>query len=128
MNLIFKIFNFFYQNVYFKLLIILRGEKNIIKKEIENLVIYSCENELSDIINKEIKKGLTVFEAIDKAFEEYKLEEEIILKYENEMEKKINNNPKNLELTSKQIKNFKEKIKKLIYNKYINQIDKISKK
>ncbi|MFX1395243.1 MAG: hypothetical protein ACFFAH_16990 [Promethearchaeota archaeon] len=92
------------------------------------MVINWCENELSDRINKEIKKGLTVFEAIDKAFEEYKLEEEIILKYELAVEKKNNNNSKNLDLTYKQIKNFKEKIKKLIYNKYINQIDKNSNK
>ncbi len=98
------------------------------KKDIENLVLNWCENDLSDRINKEIKKGLTVLDAIDKAFEEYNLEDEIILKYELAVEKKNNNNSKNLDLTYNQIKNFKEKIKKRIYNKYINQIDKNSKK
>ncbi len=98
------------------------------KKDIENLVLNWCENDLSDRINKEIKKGFTVLDAIDKAFEEYNLEDEIILKYELAVEKKNNNNSKNLDLTYNQIKNFKEKIKKRIYNKYINQIDKNSKK
>lgn len=103
-------------------------EKNKIRKDIENLVLNWCENDLSDRINKEMKKGLTVFDAIDKAFEEYELEDEIILKYELAVEKKNNDNSKDLDLTYKQIKNFKEKIKKIIYNKYINKIEKNSKK
>ncbi|MFX1502555.1 MAG: hypothetical protein ACFFDH_16455 [Promethearchaeota archaeon] len=90
------------------------------ENEIKEIIIKKCEYELSNNIDKYIKKGFSVFDAIDEALEEYKLDEEIILKYEFEMVKKNNKNRKNLEIPPEQIDKLMNDVKKLVYNKYIN--------
>ncbi|MFX1364020.1 MAG: hypothetical protein ACFFCE_14710 [Promethearchaeota archaeon] len=88
--------------------------------EIKDTIIKKCEIELSNKINKLIKKGFSVFDAIDEAFKEYKLDEEIIIKYEIEMVKKDNNDNKDLKIAPEQIDKLLDEIRKLVYNKFIN--------
>ncbi len=90
------------------------------EKDIKNAIIKKCETDLSNKINELIQKGFSVFNAIDESFKEYKLDEEIILKYEFEMIKKDNNDNKNLEISPEQINKLMDEVKKLVYNKFID--------
>ncbi|MFW9900493.1 MAG: hypothetical protein ACFFDY_04300 [Candidatus Thorarchaeota archaeon] len=90
------------------------------ENEIKNSIIDKSVKEISNICESYIKKGQSLFKAIDFALKEYRLEEEIILKYEFEMIKRGTKD--NLELTTDQVNKIKNEIEKLIYDKYLEKI------
>ncbi len=90
--------------------------------KIVDLVIINCVNAISNSIRKNIKNGLDLFSAIDKAIEQYELEDEIIIKFEIERSKK-KFKPEDLDLSPGTIKNISKTIKKIIYKEFIDELE-----
>ncbi|MFX1313504.1 MAG: hypothetical protein ACFFHD_12955 [Promethearchaeota archaeon] len=91
------------------------------KKELKESIIKNCFNEISNIIKEQTEKGIDIFQAIDNVLKEYKLEDEIIIKYESEMVKR--GNKKSLDIKPMNINNLKNEIINLIYNKFLIKTD-----
>ena len=81
-------------------------------------VINKCLIDILRIIDEKKDESLNFLDALDKVYESYNLEDEIILNYEEEI---INSGLKikDLKLKSKEVEIIKKKIKDQIYKNYI---------
>ncbi|MFX1444632.1 MAG: hypothetical protein ACFFHV_14560 [Promethearchaeota archaeon] len=96
-------------------------KKSDIHKILES-VIKKCVSDISKMLNQDKDEGLGFFDALDKVLELYNLEDEIIIKYEEELVKFGLKN-KDLSLKPKQVDITKQKIREQLYKNYIDKFE-----
>lgn len=85
-------------------------------------VIKKCLSEISKKLNQNKNEDISFFDVLDKVLELYNLEDEIIIKYEEEI-LNLGLNNKDLTLKPKQVDITKQKIKEQIYKNYIEKFE-----
>ncbi len=85
-------------------------------------VIKKCVSEISKKLNQNNNEELSFFDALDKVLELYNLEDEILIKYEEEI-LNLGLSIKDLTLKPKKVDLTKQKIKEQIYKNYIEKFE-----
>jgi hypothetical protein len=95
------------------------------KRDLHNVlesVIKKCVNDILKILTQNKDEDFNFFNALDNVLESYNLEDEIIIKYEEELLNSGFKN-KNLSLNPNELDIIKQKIKDQIYKNYIEKFE-----